>query len=64
MLTGVEIIGVIAALAAAVPLALFLQKYIGGVEDTMNEMRENERDSSPTRPVKPVRRVDSRRTRR
>jgi hypothetical protein len=64
MFSPLEIIGVIAAVVAAVVLGLVLQKYIGGVEDTMNEMRESERDSTPATTAKPVRHVDTRRKRR
>ena len=57
MLNSLEIVGVIAALIVAGVLAFYLQKFIGGVEDTMSEMRRDERDSSPviqTKPVRPV----------
>lgn len=64
MFTPLEIVAIIAAMIAAVALALFLQKYVGGVEDTMNEMRENERSSSSASPAKPVRHVDTRRRNR
>lgn len=64
MLSALEIVGVVVAFVGAILLAVVLQKYIGGVEDTMSEMRENERASSPPTPVKPVRLVDPRRRRR
>lgn len=64
MLSGLEIMSVIAALIAAAVLAFYLQRFTGGVEDTMNEIRENERDSSPVMQTKPVRHVNPPRRRR
>jgi hypothetical protein len=64
MFSELEIIGVVVALIGAAVLAFYLQKAIGGVEDTMNEMRENERDSSPAIQTKPIRHTDPRRKRR
>lgn len=64
MLSGLEVIGVLAALVAAAFLAFVLQKFVGDVEDGMAEMGREESDSSPIIPAKPVRPAGPRRRRR
>lgn len=54
MLNGMELAGVIAALVVAIVAAVLLRRLIGGVEDTMTEMNEQERADAPQRPIRPA----------
>lgn len=53
MLTQLESIGVIVAVVLVVLAAVFLRRFIGGVEDTMAEMTERDREVTPPRPIRP-----------
>lgn len=52
MFTVPELIGLIAAVIAVVCVAIFLRRFVGGVEDNMNEMRESERVAPQVKPVR------------
>lgn len=53
MLTQLETIGVIVAVVLVVAAAIFLRRFIGGVEDTMADMTERDREAAPSRPIRP-----------
>jgi hypothetical protein len=64
MLSNAEIIGSIAAMVATVPIALFIRKFTRGIEDTQSKIRNNDTDSPPVAPAKPVRPMIPRRKKR